>query len=116
METVDGGDVGEDEFHHILREGLATACLPQQLLEKHLHREPAATHTLLRRKPTPAALDSGHLTDGQTSQESLGLGQGNSPICVFLGFGPSLVDGHLVRAISGEANAYMRLARTKHSA
>lgn len=84
METVDGGDVGEDELHHVLREGLATARLPQQLLEEHLHREPA-THTLLRRKSPPAALDSGHLTDGQTSQESLGLGQGNSPICVFLG-------------------------------
>lgn len=36
VELVDGGDVGEDKSDHVLREGLAAAGLPQQLLEEYL--------------------------------------------------------------------------------
>ena len=36
MELVDGGDVGEDEPDHVLREGLAATGLLQQLLEEDL--------------------------------------------------------------------------------
>lgn len=52
VETIDGGDVGENELHHVLREGLAAACLPQQLLEEHLHRKPAPAHALLKEEVT----------------------------------------------------------------
>lgn len=36
VELVDGGGVGEDESHHVLREGLTASGLFQQLLEEHL--------------------------------------------------------------------------------
>ena len=36
VELVDGGDVGEDEPDHVLREGLAATGLLQQLLEEDL--------------------------------------------------------------------------------
>lgn len=52
METIDGGDIGENELYDILREGLAAACLPQQLLEEHLHRKPGPAHTLLKEEAT----------------------------------------------------------------
>lgn len=42
VELVDGGDVGEDQPHHVLGEGPAAAGFSQQLLEEHLH--PGSPH------------------------------------------------------------------------
>ena len=54
VELVDGGDVGEDEPHHVLGEGLAAAGLPQQLLEEHLER-PLRSLGLWQRRATHTA-------------------------------------------------------------
>lgn len=77
MKAVDGGDVGEDEPHHVLGEGLAAARLPQQLLEEHLCRGPYQVIPCLRRNqhPHPPAQEDTQLQQSQISILVTALGE-----------------------------------------
>lgn len=85
MELVDGGDVGEDEPDHILREGLAAAGLLQQLLEEHL--QPPLGHWACGREGAPPPLIP---AQGETSTVPGALG----PLSSLLNASTSLISHH----------------------